>query len=272
MPPQELPPFHEDVSPTNNATLLRLNEYISELSEQGTPYFLGRYQLADPIVFNEVMDENDRWDIVDEQKNELFALTDDAEGSPKRIFWRDENGYPIETTILWIDEDFALAYEVRMDEKARPLDGEAVLWHGNEETMEDFLKDNPIKQDEAWDETMQHESEEIRRLKSLLETLPKGPRSRTVSLALLGLITTAAAAQAFVGLVRPGRMADDIYVADFYPRYIKAVPKKKRPDIKKLPANHVNNAHLPIVAKRHNHPIRRPKPYNGNKWGKRSQF
>lgn len=245
----------------------RIVDCIDELRIEEGAEVLRRYYLNDPLVFDEAADEDSRWDVIEGDKDDIEATLSDiwsSEGitdrpAPKRVFWRDDNGNPIETTLMRVDDDFALAYEVKMDDKARPLSATAMLWHGNEEAVEDFLASYPIKEDDFGQSEW---GERLEILERLIEDLPRGRRSRVLASALLGVLTVAYISDLTSEL---GYMAaEDAWPAGGWPRtrriftYPVPTPKALKPP---EPDRRVNQHRLPI---------RQPKPQSGARRGKRA--
>jgi hypothetical protein len=97
---------------------MRILDKMAELIYQDDPG-LSRSMLAELIVFDSTMDGDTRWDLLySEIEPTIIALTDPALAgivtippTPQRVFWKDPEGYPIETTLVRFNEMFSLAYE-----------------------------------------------------------------------------------------------------------------------------------------------------------------
>jgi len=145
------PSGHESMGSPDEDLPARILDRVTGLTHREEPG-LSRETLTELTVLDATVDGNERWDFVYGEVGRTIASLSDprlqdsitTELVPQRVFWWSDEGRPVETTLIHFNETFSLAYEVSLDEQGNPWDVETVLWHGDQEDVEDFLMENQV--------------------------------------------------------------------------------------------------------------------------------
>lgn len=256
------------------------------------PYSMSRRALAEPLVFfGGDMDEMERWDTAEAvQGKALGALGDERLGSlvttaptPQRIFWRTEDGNPVETVITRFHEALSLATEVQMDDRGRPMSVMLALWQGDEQAVEEFLDEHPIKTDDVGQEfsddpRVEEEQSgdgrglDLNDIEARLQGLAGHPRGRLLMAALMAVGAVMELQSGALG--RMATFEDSAEEGGVSEYRIISAWKLRRPHIPRIDVSRptpgtVHNGFVPPPVNLRNNPIKQPRPQSGARRGKR---
>lgn len=293
----------------NHRQVTELLSAVTEALRQDEPYLVNRRILIEPIVFEEGADAMELWNAAEAQQAAMLPVLADRRledlvtilPAPRRVFWRDEAGNPVETVLTRFHEQLALASEIRMDDKGRPIRFDGVLWSGDDAAVDIFLKESPVKRDEETelprvslggggnDGLPPLDALSEARIDEILERLPGRSSVRLALLAVLAARSLVAAMQ-IAGLQQPPPDTDDgtrgedmdpfteLLELGLKPLMIPRLPVARkgihypRTDVTRPFPGAVQNGFVPLASRQRNAPIRQPRPQNGGKIGKRSRF